>query len=676
MPKASRRHIPGYMFTNDAAAAADDTNTPVLCTADPAQVAAARLVEAALRSASVTAAQVGRCVCVVILPDNVWSKLVCREWGCLVFPGNPVPAGWRDDWETEGWRAWAPGDPPSKSSQREETERFAKAVAAGLHCAGFSTDAAWLPPDMVQAADLRLTLPRLSPDDVGLLAGLLCGGLPAGRLDPAEAVRLTPRLLRLARRVGQDADAYVDKLRDLLSREDAVTTTSELAVVVDSPRAAPTLDRLHGMEEAVAWGEAVARDLRAFQQGSLPWSAVDRGCLLSGPPGCGKTLFAQGLAATCGVPLICGSYGEWLGTGQGHQGDLLNAMRKSFAKARTQVPSILFVDEIDSFPNRATITHHHADWVIQVVNALLAEIDGASSGQGVILVGACNHPNKLDSALVRSGRLDRHIRIRLPGRNALAAILREHLGADLAGQDLAGAALAACGATGADCERFVRGARRRGRAAGREVVPADLLDEIGGSDDRSPGDIRIAAVHEAGHAVAACALRPGWLEMVTIDGIGEEGGRTRLNRIGPAFGVPADISAQLVMVLAGRAAEHETFGAPSSGSGGGPTCDLALATELAVRADTALGFDEVGGLSWRGLPDTVGLPGMLAADQALAGRVRTRLEVAYAEARNLMRVWLSAVHALADALATRRVLDGVEADAIIQKAATRLKRSR
>ena len=222
----------------------------------------------------------------------------------------------------------------------------------------------------------------------------------------------------------------------------------------------------------------------------------------------------------------------------------------------------------------------------------------------------------------------------------------------------------------------MRGARRRARAAGREIVPADLLDEIGASDDRSPGDIRIAAVHEAGHAVAASALRPGWLEMVTIDGIGEEGGRTRLKRTGPAFGVPADISAELVMVLARRAAEHETFGAPSSGSGGGPACDLALATELAVRADTALGFDEVGGLSWRGLPDTVGLPGMLAADHPLASRIHVRLEVAYAEARNLMRVWLFAVHALADSLAARRVLDGAEADAIIQKAATRLKRSR
>ena len=671
MPKKSRRPVPAHLPAHDAGDAGNDEATPVHCTADPAQIAASLLVEATLRSECITAEQAGRCVCVVVVPDNAWTTLVCCEWGNQLFPGNSLPGGWRDEWETEGWRAWAPIEAPSKTRQRDEAESFAKAVAAGVHCAGFSTDLAWLPPDLVQAADLRLTMSHLAPGDVGQLAGLLCGAVPARQLEPTEVARLTPRLLRLARRVGQDADGYIDKLRDLLKREGAGKASGAVAAA-DSPRAAPTLDRLHGMDEAVTWGESVARDLRAFRNGTLPWSAVDRGCLLSGPPGCGKTLFARALAATCGVPLVGGSYGEWLGTGQGHQGDLLNAMRKSFAKARAGVPSILFIDEIDSFTDRATITHHYASWEIQVVNALLNEIDGASSGEGVILLGACNHPARLDPALVRSGRLDRHVRIRLPDRGALAAILREHLGTDLAGQNLAGAALAASGASGADCERFVRGARRRARIACRAIVPADLLNEIGGSDDRSAGDIRIAAVHEAGHAVAACALRPGSLEMVTIDGIGDEGGHTRLKRNGPAFGLPADIAAQLVMVLAGRAAEHETFGAASSGSGGGPACDLARATELAVRADTALGFDEVGGLSWRGLPAINGLPAMLAADQGLATRVRGRLEVAYAEARDLVRPRLSAVLAVSDVLAARRVLEGTEAEAIIRKAMAHL----
>ena len=65
-------------------------------------------------------------------------------------------------------------------------------------------------------------------------------------------------------------------------------------------------------------------------------------------------------------------------------------MRKSFAETFGRSPSILFIDEIDSFPNRATVSAYHAEWDIPVVNVLLAEIDGVQSREGVVLIGACN----------------------------------------------------------------------------------------------------------------------------------------------------------------------------------------------------------------------------------------------------------------------------------------------
>ena len=674
MPKAQRSKTPAYLTrqrgVSDLAAESDHAGIPARETADPASIAASLLLEAALKEGGITAAEAGQdgSIGLVILRDNCWNQLVRDAWASLSRLGDRMLEEWRDYRENDGWLAWAPEAEPSHAQHRVEAERFAKAVARGRHCIGFATDAVWLPDDLVNAADYRLTLSAVSVEDVTLLAGLLCGALPAEELTAEEAARLTPRLLRLARRIGQTADAYIMKLRDLLERDATASAVAVHRVATHSPRDTPTLERLHGMDAAVGWGADVARDLRAFRDGSLAWAGVDRGCLLSGPSGCGKTLFARALATTCGVPLVVGSYGQWLGSGQGHQGDLLKGMRKAFADARASKPSILFIDEIDSFPNRATITHHYADWETQVVNALLAEVDGADGREGVILLAACNHPEKLDPALVRAGRLDRHIPIQLPNRAALAAILRERLGDDLVGENLSGAAMAAAGASGADCELIVRGARRRARLVSREMQLTDLLAEIGGTDFRSPDDIWLAAVHEAGHVVAAFALQPSSIDMVTLNGREGSGGHTNLKAAGSVYARSSDIHWQLITCLAGRAAEHEVLGTPSSGAGGRSPNDLAQATELAARSDTAFGFSDDGSLAWRGFPDIHKVPEILAADPALARRVQAQLEAAYSTARKLMRARLSAVHALAHALVAKRVLDGAEACEIIRAA--------
>ncbi len=637
---------------------------------DPARLAARILLTRAIEKENLSFNIVARdgAVCVIIVPSNDWVVVVRDEWRSGMRSGERFQDGTRDGWWHVGdWLAWMPEDEPRALTVRDSAEAFAKAVANGLHCAGFAANENWLPADVVYSADHRLTLSALTPDCLGAITLEFFGKAAFQTLTNNEAAALTPRLLRLARRLEQSADDYVIKLRDLLSRA-VIQAAQAIPESSGSPRDEPSLDRLHGIDQAVAWGRDVARDLSAYRDGTISWADVDRGCLLSGPPGCGKTLFARAMAKTCEVPIITGSYGAWLGTGSGHQGDLLESMKKSFADARAMAPSILFIDEIDSFPNRGTITHHFAEWEIQVVNALLAEIDGVEGREGVILVAACNHPDRLDPALVRSGRLDRHIRIGLPDRPALAQILREHLGADLKDVDLTGAALGAMGRSGADCEFLVRGARRRARAADREMLLADLLDEIGGVNNRSAADLWACSVHEAGHVAAIATLHPGSVDMVSLVGRGSQGGATVATVEVSGLMRTADLKDRLLVLLAGRAAEHEILGTPSSGSGGAADSDLAIATGIAATAATALGLEEDGGLTWTAAPDAHRLHERLAADPALAKRVRRRLDDAYAAAQELVRSRKKAITALATALVERRVIDGAEAEAIIRSA--------
>ncbi|WSG75919.1 ATP-binding protein [Rhizobium beringeri] len=169
----------------------------------------------------------------------------------------------------------------------------------------------------------------------------------------------------------------------------------------------PSLDELEGYGEARDWGLALADDVRAWERAEIPWSEVDRGILISGPPGSGKTLFASALARTCGIEVVATSVSRW--QSMGHLGDMLGAMRKSFQEAAAKKPCILFLDELDSIGDRATFKGDNAQYSSQVVNGLLELVDGFDRLEGVVVVGATNFPEKIDPALRRAGRLDRHI---------------------------------------------------------------------------------------------------------------------------------------------------------------------------------------------------------------------------------------------------------------------------
>lgn len=132
-----------------------------------------------------------------------------------------------------------------------------------------------------------------------------------------------------------------------------------------------------------------------------------------------------------GVPLIATSVARWLESS--NLGDVLAAMNATFEHATRSAPCILFIDEIDNIGNRGGSDRPYDDYWSSLVNRVLELLDGAAKTEGVIVVGATNRPDKIDPALLRSGRLEKHIVIPQPGTAALVTIIAHHLGSDLDG---------------------------------------------------------------------------------------------------------------------------------------------------------------------------------------------------------------------------------------------------
>lgn len=596
---------------------------------------------------------------VVEVPGADWVAPIADAWQALLLS----PASMIGDTEDEGgadaaidfseakpWRE-VRGDGSERPAHRADRRDhgIAESLSRGRSVVGFSqAPDRYLPRDLIRVADWRVAVPPLDPGVLAEVAATVTGDTPTVTF-PENLCRLVGADdLALARRQGQGADDYLTRLRTLVEAK--------------ALRCSPTLADLHGMDEAVAWGRALAVDLAEYARRRLPWPAVDKGVLLEGPPGTGKTTFARALAASCGVPLVCGSLHQWQAAG--HLGDLLKAMRSTFDEARKAAPSILMVDEIDAFGNRDEFRHDNKDYSVQVVNGFLEELDGIAGREGVVVVAACNNVHRLDPAIRRSGRLDRTIHVPPPGHRALVGIFRHHLGDELPDANLEPVATLALGGTGADVERWTRGARRRARAGKRGLSVDDLVAEVRGPGGRVPEALRVSAVHEAGHAVALAVLAPGRLLSATIRETEWTLGAVQAQ---PDDGLPTrdGLMVRLAVLLAGRAAEELLLGEVSANAGGGENSDLAKATSLAASMLTAYGLDDQIGLLWLGEATPHNLDILMRLRPGLEQRVQAILNDAYARSREIVEGTRGTVQAVADLLLERETLTGAEVEAVV-----------
>ncbi|CAN7393929.1 AAA family ATPase [Rhizobium sp. LjRoot98] len=496
-----------------------------------------------------------------ILYDNR-SREECREAGytCIRTKGNPAKATWELD-----------KDCLTKS----------RAI--------FFSDTKTLPASVMLAADMVLDLDPVNAADLQAACRMVLK-LKVGVRQARELLKYPIDKLAIALRPNRPASEAIRRLRSMPDEPD---DHKPAPIVFKHPR----LEELHGYGIAKEWGLQLAADLEEWRQGRLSWSEVHSGLLLSGPPGVGKTIYARALAESCSVNFVPASLAQW--QAKGHLGDLLKAMRADFKKAKDDTPSIIFIDEIDSVGDRSTFGSDHASYSIQVVNGLLESIDGSAGREGVVVIGATNHPDKIDPALVRPGRLDRHVKIEMPDEEDRVAILRQLLGSDASpGLDLTVLGPLTEAMAGADLAQLVRTAKGIARRQDREVQMNDLTSQLPKLVPVVGEYRRSIAIHEAGHTIVGVKLAFGVFLGVGIS-----------NQINPRFHMQNTGGAgfrrdpfsfrdrqayrdDICVYLAGIAAEQLKMGSHGDGAGAGPGSDLERATEAAVQMETKFGMGQ------------------------------------------------------------------------------------
>jgi len=419
----------------------------------------------------------------------------------------------------------------------------------------------------------------------------------------------------------------------------------------------PTLADMHGYGPALEWGTNLAKDLADYKAGVLPWSDVDNGVLLSGPPGVGKTLFVGALANSCQVPIIYGSVSEWQEAGalDSH----LKAMRASFAEAKEKAPSILFVDEVDTFGDR-TETDRNRGYLRAAMAGFLQLLDGFDRREGVVVIGACNYPDQLDLAIRRPGRLDRQLEIAFPDAKSRLSILAFHSGLDLDQSQAEKFGMATDGLSGADIEQLVRDAKRLARRR-REVLSGDhIVEQLPTVTELSEEFLRSLAVHEAGHAIVAFEIGYGRVSEVRISRYRIDGKRSGLGYVqygqtGARPMTSADYRNAIAVCLGGIAAELEIFGSFSDGSSGSETADLNRATELATILEGGLGMGHT-----LVVEDQVQLERLRTYNPEFRRHVHTVLQSEFERARSAIRTWRIALDAIVERLMESTMMSGDE----------------
>ena len=421
------------------------------------------------------------------------------------------------------------------------------------------------------------------------------------------------------------------------------------------------------------------KDPKKFQKlgGRIP-----KGVLMIGSPGTGKTLLARAIAGEADVPFfsISGSDFVEMFVGVG-----ASRVRDMFEQGKKSAPCLIFIDEIDAVGrHRGHGMGGGHDEREQTLNALLVEMDGFDTQEGVIIIAATNRPDVLDPALLRPGRFDRQITVSLPdvkGREEILAVHAKKV--KLAeGVDLSVVARGTPGFSGAELANVINEAALIAARLGLKAITnaefEEARDKVRWGRERrslamSEKEKVSTAWHEAGHAIVSVLLEhTDPLHKVTIIPRGRALGVTMSLPVGDQYSMSRKEALDtLAMTAAGRIAEELFTHDVSTGA----AMDIKQMTRLARKMICEWGMSEKLGMVEYGQHEDYVFLGRdigqsreysEATAQEIDREVRKLCDDAYSRSTELLQKYRKQVEIIAKALLEFETLDGAMIKDIIE----------
>ena len=408
---------------------------------------------------------------------------------------------------------------------------------------------------------------------------------------------------------------------------------------------------------------------------------LPKGALLVGPPGTGKTLLAKAVAGEAEVPFFFLSGSDFM---EMYVGVGASRVRSLFKQAQQNSPCIIFIDEIDSIGrSRSGVSGGGESEQQQTLNQLLSEMDGMDTSKGLLILAATNRPEVLDPALLRPGRFDRRVIVDRPDLKGRVEILKVHAKNVALDEtvDLQAIALATAGAVGSDLANMINEAAILAVKNGRNAVSQkDLFEAVEvvlvGKEKKdrvlSKEERSIVSYHEVGHALVSALQKDAEpVQKITIVP------RT-MGALGYVLNVPEEekylnskkeLEAQIIVFLAGRAAEEIVFHSVTTGAAN----DIEKATSIARAMVTQYGMSDKFGLMGLATRQDQYLSGRTVMDcgeataAAVDDEVMRILKDSYEEAKRLLSENRDVLDQIAAFLIERETITGKEFMQIFRK---------